>query len=268
MIFNIGKCVSMSFSFKHPTTPYTYTINNIPIAITKSFVDLGVIVNNDLKWDNHINSCIKKANQKLGLIKRITGYECKPNLKLLCYISIVRPQLEYCSQLWNCFPTKKLLISTESVQRRATKYILHDFQSNYEHRLSQLKILPLSLRREFLDLVFYYNSVNDLVDINLSIMPKYITNVHIRTRRNNDDLLLQINKVKYNAFSKFFTNRISRSWNALPYNIRNIEITPMGYNSSFKLKLKSYMHEYFDKAFDSNNTCTWVLKCTCITCRH
>ena len=43
----------------------------------------------------------------------------------------------------------------ERIQRRATKYILNDYQSDYKHRLLQLRFLPLSMQLEWYDIVLH-----------------------------------------------------------------------------------------------------------------
>jgi hypothetical protein len=266
MLFNVDKCVSMSFSHKPQTIAYNYTINGVVISRVNSFTDLGIIVNSRLKWDEHICSCIKKANQKLGLIKRVTGFTCSSDIKLLCYTAIVRPHLEYCPQVWFC-NSKKLLLNIEAVQRKATKYILNDYASSYTDRLISLQLTPLSMRKDYLDIVFFYNCINGLIDINLAALPNFVDNSYTRTRLGLDDLLLYNSRSRYNLFDKFYTNRISKSWNCLPYNIRCLELTPMGHNSTFKNELKKYMFDHLCHSFDSSNPCTWVLSCNCFTCR-
>ena len=72
------------------------------------------------------------------------------------YISLVRFQLMYCSQIWrpNLVQDIKLL---ERVQRRATKYILIDYTSSYKTRLLKLSMLPLMFTYELNDLLFLLN---------------------------------------------------------------------------------------------------------------
>jgi hypothetical protein len=266
MLFNVNKCVLMSLSYSPKIVEHNYYINNSVVTRVNNFTDLGITINSRLKWDGHINSCVKKANQKLGLIKRITGYTCSTDVKLLCYTSIVRPHLEFSSQMWSCH-SKKLLLSIESVQRRATKFILNDFISDYHTRLSLLSLLPLSLRRNYLDLVFFFNCVHDLVDINTEILPLFIVHDNIRTRQDHDDHLVHSNRVRSHLYECSFTQRIGKIWNTLPYELRKIELTAMGHNSTFKRELKLHIFNFMNTEFDVNNTCKWVLKCDCNNCR-
>jgi hypothetical protein len=230
------------------------------------FTDLGILINNKLTWDDHIVNIVKRANMRLGLIKRTLGYTCSTDVKLICYKSLVRPLLEFTSQVWYC-NNKKLILKLESVQRRATKFILNDFNSTYHDRLLRLNLLPLTLRREFLDTVFFYNCHHQLININHLCLPRIVANVFYRTRLHDDDFILTKINVRYSVFDGFYTNRISRLWNTLPLNIRSLELTPTGNNTSFKRELKLWYFNYFCNHFANDNTCTWLTTCTCSSCR-
>ena len=65
------------------------------------------------------------------------------------YLALVRSQLTYCSQLRNPHLIKDTTI-LERVQRRATKYILNDYTSDYKFRLLKLKLLPLMYMLDFM----------------------------------------------------------------------------------------------------------------------
>ena len=59
----------------------------------------------------------------------------------------------YCSPVLRPHLLKDIK-SLESIQRRATKYILKDYESDYKDRLMALKILPLMYLFEFIDILF------------------------------------------------------------------------------------------------------------------
>ena len=68
------------------------------------------------------------------------------------YLSLVRSKLTYCYQLWRPYLIKDI-ISLECVQRRATKFVLNDYSSNYKARLISLKLLPLMYWFELQDIL-------------------------------------------------------------------------------------------------------------------
>jgi hypothetical protein len=261
---NKCKCMSFCYSKNKQIINYTYVMDGTDIQKVNQFTDLGLVVTNNLSWDNHINTCIKKANQRLGFVKRTIGYSCSVEVKLMSYKSLIRPIVEYCSILWSG-GTKKQLLKVESLQRRASKFISNDNYSCYEHRLRSCDILPLSLRREMLDCTFFYNCIHGITDYDiLSILQMHVPS---SVTRNDDEYLLSANKVKSETYSRFFTNRVRHLWNVLPYGVRSCDLTPLGYNSEFKTKLKEYFNKYFIDKFISTNTCTWSIKCTCFLCR-
>ena len=56
--------------------------------------DLGVWMDSKLKFFNHVERAVSKANRILGLIRRSFTYLDMPLLKRLC-TSMVQPLLEY-----------------------------------------------------------------------------------------------------------------------------------------------------------------------------
>ena len=57
---------------------------------------------------------------------------------------MVRSHLIYCSPVWRPRFIKDIQL-LERVQRRAAKYILNDFTSDYKDRLISLELLPLMM---------------------------------------------------------------------------------------------------------------------------
>ena len=50
---------------------------------------------------------------------------------------------------------------------------MSDTSLNYKQRLFSCDTLPLSLRRDFLDVVFMYNSINDINDFDINTIARY-----------------------------------------------------------------------------------------------
>ena len=74
------------------------------------------------------------------------------------YCSLVRPRVEYASQVWNPY-TKSNISRIESIQRRATKFILKS-DDKYLVRLRKLRLLSLEDRRRMADVVFFYKRLS------------------------------------------------------------------------------------------------------------
>jgi hypothetical protein len=263
--FNVTKCAIMTFARTKQPYTYDYHLDGLILNRVTSFTDLGVIVNNRLSWDNHITMSVNKAFKRLGYIKRVIGHDCNIESKLLCYKSLVRPIVEFNSCVWTC-GTKKLLLKIESLQRRASKYILDDYVSNYYTRITKCNILPLAMRRDFLDCVFMYNYHNQVVDVNLDVNFHRDGEQPVRLRNQPDNLTLipRINHLQ--SYSKFFCNRIVKIWNCIPLEIRSVELGDGDNNNSFKKQLKEWLFKKFHHDFCSDNPCTWSVKCQCQRC--
>ena len=92
-----------------------------------------------------------RAYKQLGLLKRTfptVHVSAKKNL----YLSLVRSQLTYCSPVWRPQLLKHISF-LEKVQRRSTKYILNDFESDYKSRLISLNLFPLMYWIELADIM-------------------------------------------------------------------------------------------------------------------
>ena len=109
-----------------------------PVVVEKvtSEKDLGVTFDQKLKFTDHINNKVNKANRNVGLIFRTFTFMNK-EMFLNLYKSIVRPHLEYASTVWSSmFKKDKILI--ENVQRRATRLVKSIKHLPYEDRLKTL----------------------------------------------------------------------------------------------------------------------------------
>ena len=122
------------------TTPsdlhHQYLINELPISASNQQRDLGIIISSDLSWSCHISKIVSKAYKILGLLRRTFCSSNDITTKKRLYISLVRSQLMYGSQIWRPLLVKDMKL-IESLQCRATKYILNDFTSGYRSRLIQ-----------------------------------------------------------------------------------------------------------------------------------
>ena len=101
---------------------------------------------------------IAQAYKVLGLIRRTFSMTHYPLAKAKLYITLVRSQLTYCTQLWRPHLIKDIF-NIERVQRHATKYILNDYVSDYKIRLLKLKLLPLMYFLEIQDIMFVIKSL-------------------------------------------------------------------------------------------------------------
>ena len=97
-----------------------------------------------LSWSRHLSLITSQAYNKLGLLRRTFSSVTSVSAKNHLFLSLIRSQLVYCSQVWRPHQLKDIKL-IEDVQRRTTKFILNDYASDYKSRLSTLKLLYTTL---------------------------------------------------------------------------------------------------------------------------
>ena len=130
MAFNESKFIHLSFFDNSRIIPTSYTIDHTSINTKDWHRDLGVILPSTLKWNEECNNMSLKAYRILGLLCRHFKHSTSVTAKWFLYISLIRFKLTFLlfGILANLI---KDIVCLESIQRRTTKFILHDFE--YDH---------------------------------------------------------------------------------------------------------------------------------------
>ena len=202
---------------------YKNEINQI--EKTKLDRDLGILILNDLKWENQVNKAAKTANSVIAKIKNSFTYFDSSLVKLL-YVSLVRPHLEYAVSVWNPY-LRKDIDKIESVQHRAIRLVPCLRRKPYELRLKKLQLTNLEIRRQRGDLIQYYKVVNGLDKIRWSKEHRTLTqdnklNPASNLRRTGLTVYREpVNKVR--AREEFFLNRVAPIWNKLPVYVKEAQ---------------------------------------------
>ena len=235
--FNLQKCKIVHFGFNNDR--HIYNMENTGLQLTNQERDLGVIVDNELKFSGHIRSAVAKANSRLGLIKR-NFTNLSPEVFAPLYKSLVRPILEYCSTIWNPL----LLtdgIEIEKVQRRATKLVPGISNFSYQNRLRYLNLDSLQFRRRRADLIQVFKIINGIDTLDRSNFFEF--NQISITRGHRFKLLKP--RARLNVRKNFFSHRVINDWNAL--SSKTISCSSI---NSFKEALSKEWLNHPDKYYD------------------
>ena len=254
MNFNIDKCHSLhmgSNNTKHQYTipkqsdtvsrknccSYTYTFHNLSQVANEK--DLGVTVDEELKFKKHIEDKISTANKMLGIIRHTFKHLDNRSFCML-YKSLVRPHLEYASVIWSPH-TKQYQEMIEKVQRRATK-LLPDLKNlPYDDRLKILKLPTPKYRRLRNDLLHLYKLSHNMVEMDQDTYCKKCTHntlmlqKSLRTSTRGHEYKYQIHHHP-GIRNRFITARALSYWNSLP----NTTVNSPSINS-FKNNLEKNM---------------------------
>ena len=137
---------------------HEYNLNGTVLSETTVEKDLGVHIDNQLKFSQHINGIVAKANRMIGLIK-ISFESVDKEMFLNLYKTLIHPLLEYCVQAWSPH-LQKYINLLENVQRRATRIVREVKNLDYDERLNYLELPKLEDRRIRGDMILTYRLIN------------------------------------------------------------------------------------------------------------
>ena len=199
---------------------HTYNLSGSQVAVVSIEKDLGVHGSSSLSWNDHIDLVISKVNKLFGIIYRTCTIDCDQKTMLVLYKSLVRPQLEYASQVWSPYTKEKIKV-IERVQRRAPKFILK-YDLTYPERLAKLDLLRLQFGREVLDLCFFFKCLNCKGHIDFDVL-SYVSFKSYKYDMRNSEAILAKGRFRTDVFKFSFFNPIVNLWNGLPVAIRTID---------------------------------------------
>ena len=117
--------------------------NDDTVERVTSFKLLGVIIANNLNWDEHVASIYAKANKCLHFLKLLKRSSVTVDDLLQYYKSVIRPIIEYACPVWQSGLTIEQRDRLESIQRRALKLIFSSL--DYELYCALYNIEPISV---------------------------------------------------------------------------------------------------------------------------
>lgn len=119
--FHPDKCKIMIIGHGHPEFNYTLTTaaGTNPLECSHVEKDLGIHIDDQLRFTQHIQKSVSNTNKLLGVIRRTYQYLDKTTF-LHLYKGLVRPSLEYGVAV-SSSKYQYDIDAVEPVQRRATR---------------------------------------------------------------------------------------------------------------------------------------------------
>ena len=179
--------------------------------------DLGVFIDKDLSWRQHITKKTAEAARKAGWVLRTFSIRDKSTM-LLLFKTYVRSIVEYCCALWS--PHQQCdIIMIESIQRSFTSKIACCKNLSYWDRLKQLNLYSLQRRRERYMVILVWKIYH-------GVIPNSINLVFLHSERRGVTCVRPLGSSKYSSINTMrfhsFSSTASALYNAVPKHVKSI----------------------------------------------
>lgn len=230
---NRKKCAAIQFSRRilDPIPP-AYFLNGEAIPVVSKHVDLGILIDNQLKFHDHIREVARKAS---GLAQNFlkSTVSRSPEFMLFLWTTHIRPLIEYGSCIWNTGYLTDLSL-LEKVQRRWTKHISGLEELSYADRLQSLNLFSIQGRLLRADLIQYWKVINE----KSCIRPDRLFALADHSRTRGHTLKLFLPAVSTDVRSRSFSVRCIQRWNQLPGEVASADCL-----SAFKKMIHSCIRD-------------------------
>ena len=229
---NSEKSHFICFSYRKNIDIRPIKVGNCRISCVDSTKFLGVILDKNLNFKEHITHIANKCSKSVGILYRLNSFLPVQILKML-YSSMILPYLSYSIEAWfgaaRTDSNKMFVLQKKSI--RAVHSLPYNAHTNdYFKNNNILKIHEL-YKLNLCSLVYRYSQ--PLVDFSSAARFQATSNIHSHNTRQNQNLAIpRYNRTK--SQSSFLYNSI-HAWNAIPTEIQNCNTL-----KTFKNSLKDY----------------------------
>jgi len=248
---NINKTHFILFHFRQKTihSPISIQIDNTNIVQVKNTKFLGVIINENLTWSDHIEITANKCSKNLGIIRKLSKTVPTRILTTL-YSTLIHPYLNYCNIIWASQPTT-LLEKLYRIQKKAIRIITHNKWNTHALPLFRnLNLLTIHDINKIQTGCFTYSAIHSLLPQTFSCYFQSNSSIHQHDTRSSSHLHVLNRSTTLRSFATRI--RAPILWNALTPDIKD---APSLY--SFKKNTNShYLVSMFNNDYFKYIHCT------------
>ena len=232
-----SKCEVINFSKGRNNKPYnqiSLMLKSSKLPTTKHIRDLGILLTNDLSFNLHITTIVRRCHQRMNILFNILK---NSNLEVMvkCFKIYIRPIAEYASTIFSPI-LKSDCTRLESLQKSFVYRCSKVFQFNYEGYFKALEhcvLESLEYRRLLSDLTVMYK---------ILITKEFYNpdNIHTflfegKSLRRHPFYLRSALSNKTKPGAQYLSNRAIRCWNSLPPNIFPVKLSSRCFQENIKL---------------------------------
>ena len=227
---NPGKC-HLLLSTKSPEVA---SIDGIQIKSSTTETLLGITIDSELNFDNHLPAICNKVSRKLNALGRIANYMSLEKRRIVMK-TFIESQFNYCSLIW-MFHSRTINNKINRLHEGALRIVYSDFKSSFEGLLMKGNSFSIHERNIQSLAIEIYKFLNGL-------SPSFLNNVFHKNISNSYDL--RNHKELYSRNPKtvrYGTGTVSymapKIWSKVP---ETIKMSP--YLDFFKSKIRKWKPE-------------------------
>ena len=208
-------------------------IDNAEIEHVESYKYLGLLLDANLNWNEHVNSLCKKLRQRLGVLRRVRGYLDQATA-LMLFNALVLPIADYCDTVYgNC--SKTLQSKIDRLLCKGGRIVLNvPFDTPSRTVIDDLKWLTFTERLQFHRCMSVFKCINQQMPDYMKC--KFEQFSHQYNTRDEKSLILP--KCKTDMGQRTFSFTGARDWNSLSCAIKRLTS-----QNSFRTKLIDFILE-------------------------
>lgn len=237
LTLNLSKSKCMIFHPLQKTKKFTLNIDirGSPIEQVSKFEYLGITLQDDMKWDSHVNNICSKISSMAGVINRL-GNSVNKNTLLSIYYAHVNSHISYLSPIWGNAATDMLLNSLQVVQNQALRSLFRiDYYSNglsTDEIRNKHKILSIRQNIQYNTAMLAFKVKKGLIKSNIQL--NLINTLHSYPTRQSRNL--SQSAFRTNSGKHLTSRAVAIEYNKLPINIKNCQTV-----FTFKKHIKAHI---------------------------
>ena len=191
-------------------------LNNAQIEFLRSIKILGVTLDKDLSYKEHISDQLKKAYAKASALRRIRRF-LPHDAMIKLYKAFILPHLEYCGPLFVGIGTGQRNRLEDGNCYILRTLIGHNKSMSYDELLTAASMTSLYCRRLHQALILLFKCLNGTGPTYIASLFKYR---HTPYRLRGEGLNLELPKFNCKFKKNSVTYSLTKLWNSLPSHVR------------------------------------------------
>lgn len=121
---NVKKTKEMNIDFRRVKgQPREVVIKENPVEQVSSYKYLGVVIDDQLAWHEHIDYLVKRVNPRLYCLRRMSKFDIDSRILTIFYNSVICSVFKYCMTCWGGNVTAYDKSRIDSVIRQANRIL-------------------------------------------------------------------------------------------------------------------------------------------------